>query len=137
MGHRAISSMSGPRATLPCHIGPEPPRLLVVDGASFRILRYGPDRQWLGEWGDGGVRAALQAQQAAIGWWRAGYYASLAGAVLWFVLRTGLCAARPEDQAQAQLRAHRPDLAPAPLRHLGIAGQTLPRLGSRHACCCG
>ena len=100
--------------------------LLVVDGASFRILRYGPDRQWLGEWGDEGVRATLQAQQAAIGWWRAGYYASLAGAVLWFVLGLA-CALRAQKiQAQAQLRAHRPDLAQRPCDTLGIAGQARP-----------
>ncbi len=100
--------------------------LLVVDGASFRILRYGPDRQWLGEWGDGAVRDALQAQHAAVGGWRAGYYVGLAGAVLWFALGLA-CALRAQKiQAQAQLRAHRPDLAQRSRDTLGIAGQALP-----------
>lgn len=100
--------------------------LLVIDGADFRLLRYGPDRRWLGEWGDGTVRDALQSQRAARDRWQAGYYAGLAGALLCFALGLA-CALRDQKiQARAKLGQHRPDLTARPRQALGIAGQQLP-----------
>lgn len=59
-------------------------RLLLVDGGSFTLQRYGPDRIADGEFGDAAVRSELQRRRADREFWRTlgSRYALLASALL-------------------------------------------------------
>jgi len=87
--------------------------LLVVDGQRFAVVRYGPGRALLGDWGSAEVRAALAGRRGDIAAWGRWYGVGLGSAVALFVLGLVLAVRSQRLEAQAKLARLRPEWAAA------------------------